>query len=213
MILLFATSCVLLLNYIVVKSIGMGSTAEVPSMLLSLIPFIILIITSFSLTQEFSNKTDKIIFTGIFSRNEIMISKLASFIFTSIVLVIFYEVICIICSTFNPRLLLNNLYVFILYTFTLGSFILLVSTITSNFIITGIIGYVLYFDLILVLLNQALVSNRSEMLKQVIENLPFYIANTGFYMVNYTAHQAIIMAGFGVLSLGLACGIINGKNM
>ncbi len=207
----------LLISLLVVICILFLSCAKgkttIPSMLLSLIPYIILVIYSFSLTQEFANKTDKIIFTGIFSRNEIMISKLISFIVTSIICFIFYEIISIVCHTFNSKILFNDLYVFLIYAFTLGSFILLVSVITSDFILTGIIGYVLYFDLILVLLNQALASSRNEMLKNVIQNSPFYIANTGFYAVNYTGHQSIIMISCGVLFSGVACVIINRKNM
>jgi ABC-2 type transport system permease protein len=207
MISLFVVICILFL------SCAKGKITTIPSMLVNLIPYIILVIYSFSLTQEFANKTDKIIFTGIFSRNEIMISKLTSFIFTSIICFIFYEIISIVCTTFNSKILFNDLYVFIIYAFTLGSFILLVSVITSNFILTGIVGYVLYFDLILVLLNQALASSRNEALKHIILNLPFYIANTGFYAGNYTGHQSIIMIGCGVLFLGTACVIVNRKNM
>ncbi len=207
MISLFVVACILFL------SCSKGGMATIPIMLLQLIPYIILVIYSFSLTQEFTNKTDKMIFTGIFSRNEIMISKLISFIFTSIICFTFYEIISIVCSTFNSKMLINNLYVFLIYTFTLGSFILLVSVMTFNFILTGIVGYVLYFDLILILLNQALESSRNEALKHIILNLPFYIANTGFYAGNYTGHQSIIMIGCGVLFLGTACVVINRKNM
>lgn len=207
MISLFSLTCILFLSCI--KS----GISRMPSMLLGIIPYIILVVYSFSLTQEFTNKTDKIIFTGIFSRNEIVISKLVSFIITSIICFVFYEIIAIICNTFNSNILLNNLWTFFLYSFTLGSFILLVSVITSNFIITGIVGYVLYFDLILELFNQALSSNRSIILKSVIRSLPFYIANTGLLAGNYTVNQSIIMIIYGMLFLGAACVIINRKNM
>ena len=207
MISLFALTCILFLCF------GKGRMVTIPSILLQLISFILLVIYSVSLTQEFENKTDKIIFTGIFSRNEIMVSKLISFIVTSIICFIFYEILSIICNTFNSNIFFNELNVFFLYAFTLGSFILLVSVITPNAILTGIIGYVMYFDLILALLNQALESSRSEMLKCVILNLPFYIVNTGFQIGNYTVHQSIIMVGWGILFLASACVIINRKDM
>ncbi|MFT5873130.1 MAG: ABC-2 type transport system permease protein [Clostridium sp.] len=204
---LFALTCILFLSF------GKGGMTTIPLMLLQLISFILLVIYSVSLTQEFENKTDKIIFAGIFSRNEIMVSKIISFIVTSIICFIFYEIVSIICNTFNSNIFFNELNVFFLYAFTLGSFILLISAITPNAILTGIIGYVMYFDLILALLNQALVSSRNEMLKCVILNSPFYIANTGFYIGNYTACQSIIMISCGILFLGSACVIINRKNM
>lgn len=207
MIFLFVVICISVLNSIKSK------ITDIPITFLALIPYVILVIYSFSLTQEFTNKTDKMIFTGIFSRNEIMTSKLISFIFTSIICFVVYGIVSIACGTFNSKILFDNFYVFLIYAFTLGSFILLVSVITSNFIVTGIVGYVLYFDLILVLLNQALSSSRNEALKCVIRNLPFYIANTGFRIGNYTMHQFIIMISSGVLFFIAACVIINRKNM
>lgn len=203
----------LVLNSILFLSLIKGKAASIPVILLILIPYITLVVFSFSLTQEFANKTDKIIFTGIFSRNEIMISKLISFIVVSVVCFIAYESISIICGTFNLSLMLGILQAFILYAFTLGTFILMVSAVTSNFIVTGIVGYVLYFDLILVLLNQALDSSKNEMLKLIIKNIPFYIANTGFYAASYTAQQSIIMLCSGILFFSAACVIINRKSM
>lgn len=190
-----------------------GTVKAVPSMLLQIIPYVFLVIFSFSLTQEFANKTDKMIFTGIFTRNEIMLSKLISFMYYSLTCFIFYEAISAICDTFDTKIIFKSLGAFFIYTFALGSFILLVSVMTSNFIITGIVSYVLYFDLILVLLNQALCSSKNQVLKQIIAALPFYIANTGFYSQNYTLHQSVIMLGSGFLFFTLACVIINRKNM
>lgn len=190
-----------------------GKIKDVPPTIFMLVPYIILVISSFSLTQEFADKTDKMIFTGIFSRNEIMVSKLISFIFTSVICFMFYEIASLVLNTFDSKMLLDNFCLFVIYAFTLGSFILMVSAITSNFIITGIVGYVLYFDLILALLNQALSSGRSEAAKHIIRDLPFYIANTGFMLGKYTLNQSIIMLGSGVIFLGAACAIINIKNM
>lgn len=125
----------------------------------------------------------------------------------------FYEILSIACNTFNSKMLLNNLYVFIVYAFTLGTFELLISVFTSNFLLVGIIGYVLYFDLMLALLNQALGSGRSEAVKHVIRSLPFYIANTGFYSGGYTTNQSVIMICCGVLFLIAACAVINRKDI
>ncbi|WP_434297247.1 ABC transporter permease [Clostridium sporogenes] len=209
MVSLLSMICFLFLSGILLKQ----KITTIPEILLNIIPYFILASYSLSLTQEFANKTDKIVFTGIFSRNEIMISKLINFIVTCIICFVCYEITSIICNTFNLGILFNNLQTFIIYAFTLGSFILLVSVITSNFIITGIVGYVFYFDLILTLFKQALCSNRSEVLKKIIENSPFYIANTGFYIGKYTTHQSLIMISSGVIFLVAACVIINRKNM
>lgn len=71
LICLFAVACILFL--ICAK----GEVQAMPKMMLQIISYILLVIFSFSLTQEFSNKTDKMIFTGVFSRIEIMLSKLS----------------------------------------------------------------------------------------------------------------------------------------
>ncbi len=185
----------------------------IPQIVLKLNSFIILIFSSYSLTQEFSNRTDKIIFTGIFKRTEIMFSKWISFIVITTICFVFYEVISVMCNTFESRFLINNFITFIIYTFTISSFILLVSVITSNFIVTGITCYMLHFDLILVLFNNALGSDGNELIKEIIRNSPFYIANTGFNKGMYTVTEGIIMIGFGIIFFVLACVIMNRKNI
>lgn len=179
----------------------------------SFLPYIILVTLSISLTKEFENKTDKTIFTGIFTRTEIIISKLMSFVVTGLLCCAFYIAISIIFSGFSFKGAANSFMTFIIYTFDLGSLTLLVSVITSNSIITGIIIYVLHFDLSLALLGQAIAATKSLVAKRVIENLPFFIANTGFKAGVYTFHQAFIMIFCGVLALTATFVIINNKNI
>lgn len=200
-------------SYFLIKTLQESELSMVPMTFLQLVPYIILVICSFSLTQEFTNRTDKVVFTGIFTRNEIVFSKLISFLTTSLICYVWYELLNWIVCGVKAELLLVNLGTFLIYAFALGSFILLVSVISSNFIVTGIATYVLYFDLILAIFKQALESDRSEAVKQIIVNLPFYIANTGFSIGTYTAKETIIMLMCGSLFLTVACVIINRKNM
>lgn len=203
----------LLSYYVVIFFTSESHLSIISQIFLQTIPYIILVLSSVSLTQEFSNKTDKMIFTGIFSREEIIISKLVSIIFISAIGLVFYELTEVLGRTFEIEALFTHLCTFLIYSFTIGSFILMISTITSNFIITGVIGYVLYFDLILVLFSQALESKRSEVLTKVIEQLPFYTANTGFFAGYYTLYQSIIMIGSGLLFFVSTCVIINKKSL
>jgi ABC-2 type transport system permease protein len=207
---------ILLLLLIVDKSIDVSFVA------LKFIPYICLASFCFSLTQEFANKTDRIIFTGVFSRNEIIFSKLFSFCMIVLINFIFYEIVTVIFGIYsgqsaseflNIKTLGNNLYVFLIYAFTLGSFILLVSACTANGIFTGIITYVLYFDLILTLLAQALSSNGNEMIKCAIANSPFYNANMGFYSLSYNLNQSMVMIVSGCIFITITCVIINKKNI
>ena len=207
---------ILLLILIIDKS------TDISYVVITVIPYIWLISFCFSLTQEFENKTDRIIFTGIFSRSEIIISKLLSFCMMALVYFIFYEIVAVIFSIYggqgtsnllNIKTLGNNLYAFLIYAFTIGSFILMVSACTANGIFTGIITYVLYFDLILILQTQALWSSKNETLKCVIRNSPFYNANMGFYHLKYNLNQSMVMLISGSIFLIATCIIINKKNI
>lgn len=207
---------ILFLCFIIDKSI------DISNIVLRTVPYMILGNGCFCLTQEFSNKTDKIIFTGVFKRYEIMISKLFNSFITSLIYCIFFQVILILYNLFMNHdisqfigfsALINNLCVFFIYTFTLSSFMLLVSAVTSNSIFTGIITYVFYFDLIIALLSQVLESSSNKMMTILIEKLPFYIAGTGFNNLNYTFNQSIVMIVSGCIFFIIACAIINRKSI
>lgn len=212
--LIFTVSMSILSYFLTKQLLANSSVSEIPIFILRFISYILLVICSFSLTSEFANKTDKMIFTGIFSRNEIIISKLISFICASLICFTVYEISCAVCGTFSIKLFLNSLCVFLAYSFTLGSFLLFISTITSNFLVTGIIGYVLYFDLMLALLNQALASNSvSQTSKSIIKSIPFYVANTGFLNGSYSIQNLLVMFISGIIFLTGACVIINKKEI
>lgn len=207
---------ILFLCFIIDKSI------DISNIVLVTVPYMILGNGCFCLTQEFTNKTDKIIFTGVFKRYEIMISKLFNFFITSLIYFMFFQIVSILYNLFmNQNIsqlitfttVINNLYVFFIYTFTLGSFTLLVSVATSNSIFTGIITYIFYFDLIIALLSNVVESSGNKMVTIIIENLPFYIAVTGFNNLNYTFNQSIVMIVNGCIFFVIACAIINRKNI
>ena len=213
---------VVILIPIILLFLIIDKSTYISFVVLTTIPYIWLISFCFSLAQEFENKTDRIIFTGIFSRSEIIISKLISFCMMALVYFIFYEIVAVIFSIYggqgtsnllNIKTLGNNLYVFLIYAFTIGSFILLVSACTANGIFTGIITYVLYFDLSLALQTQALLLSKNETLKCFIRNAPFYNANIGFYHLKYNFNQSMVMLISGSIFLMATCIIINKKNM
>ena len=123
------------------------------------IPYLLIISSCFVLTHEFSSHTDKIIFTGIYSRMEIIISKLSYIVIASLVLYFLYMLVYFLqgvkADTLELNSVLTSFLAFLLYGLTLGSFILFISIITKNGIITGVITYVLFFDLVYTILSQA----------------------------------------------------------
>ncbi|WP_160672016.1 ABC transporter permease [Clostridium sp. C8-1-8] len=200
-----------LMYFITVNLAKTGDSRDIPRNFLMLIPYLILVLSSYSLNQEFSNHTDKVIFTGVFTRNEVLLSKLLSLIFTSLVSFIFYEVLEIITGSFEVKLIIPHLLTFIIYSFGISSFTLMISAMTSNFIVTGVIGYVLYFDLILALFSNALESTNNEIIRKIVLELPFYIASTGFIRGNYSLHQGLVMIMWSLLFFVISCVIINKK--
>lgn len=201
---------------------GINKSIDSSRIVLSTIPYLVLANGCFCLTQDFTNKTDKIIFTGVFRRWEILLSKLISLFFISLSYIVFYEIVLVLYNLYIDKDIsslisfigiLNNIYAVLIYTFTLGSFILMVSVYTKNFIFTGLITYGLYFDLILVVFSIVLESNYGQVLKNTIRNSPFYILNTGFSNLKYTFNQSLIMGISGIIFLALACVIINKKNI
>jgi ABC-2 type transport system permease protein len=136
-----------------------------------------------------------------------------SFIAAGFVCYAVYVLTSMVFGGFTFKGAANSLIAFIIYTFTLGSFTLLVSSIASNGIITGLVVYVTHFDLVLALLGQALASTKSVFIKTIIENSSFYIANTGFKAGAYNLQQSIIMIFFGMVALMAAFAIINRRNM
>lgn len=203
---------------IILSSFMANRSTDVASMTRGLISYLVLIYGSFLMAQEFSNKTDKMIFTGIFSRTEIIVSKMAGLVATTLLFFVACETVAFVSNAhmgvnMNAEMLLNDLHVFLLYAFNLGSFMMLVSSITCNAMSTGLITYVLHFDLILVLLSQALESGKSDMVKCIIRNLPFYMANTGFHVQKYSLSESMIMLASGCAYFALTCFIINRKNM
>ena len=211
----------IILGFLLVETEGLilflnypkNSIKATASTFLAFLPYIILVTLSISLTREFEYKTDKTIFTGILTRTEIIISKLMSFAATGFLCYVFYIIVSIIFGGFSFEGAVNSFITFIIYTFALGSLTLLVSAITSNGIITGMVIYVLHFDLSLALLGQAMESTKSLFVKSIIENLPFFIVNTGFKAGVYTFQQGFIMIVYGVLALLATFVIINKKNI
>lgn len=201
---------------------GINKSIDSSRIVLSTIPYLILANGCFCLTQDFSNKTDRIIFTGVFKKWEILVSKLISLFFIGLSYIVFYEIVLVlynlyinkdISSIISFSGILNNIYTVLIYTFTLGSFMLMVSVCIKNTIFTGIITYVCFFNLTLVVFSQILSSNKGEVLKSIIRNSPFYILNTGFNSFKYSFNQSVIMVISGIIFLALACVIINRKNI
>ncbi len=172
---------------------------EVPSNFLGSIPYIILLSSFYVLGIEFQAKTDKIIFSCSYTKNEIMFSKLICIVVKSFIIGIFYIIINYainlylgtnLNSIFSINQILNFFINLTIYSVMITSCIFLITLLTGNGKITGVIIYILFFDLIHTLLSQALNSSSiSKSTAFLIENSPFYTANLGLVTNNYSFVQ------------------------
>lgn len=158
------------------------------------------------------------IFTGIYTRTEIIIAKMIKILSTCLAIFLLYEILSFgIAVYYGLNISLHNsfqsLLVFLTYGYMIGSFEFLVSSISLSGIASGVITYLCFFDIMNVLLSNALSSHISEILKSVIRNSIFYIANTGFYSQTYTIKEFLILFISASIILILSCVIFKRKNL
>ncbi|MDQ0555979.1 ABC-2 type transport system permease protein [Paeniclostridium ghonii] len=202
-----------MLIIITVCFINNGNIAETLS--LNIIPYFVLSNGCFVTASEFTNNTDKIIFTGIYNRKDILISKLSYLIISSIISLILAISSLYITSFFidisrlNSTFIMSALKVTLLYTFTVGSFMILVSIISRSSIFTGIITYILFFDLTFTILGSIVGGTKDKLILNLIQFNPLYLSELGFTVFHYNLNQSISMFISGIFFFALACFILD----
>lgn len=218
--LIFTITIFLNISYILSIDIEISN---IPQKFKTFIPCIFLFNTFSILGCEFENNTDKIIFSGVFKRYEILLSKMFSMIIKGIIIWLSYVLLNVIINVFivqdiNFTLtgidLLKSLLVIIIYSFTIGSIIFLISILTSNSKLSGLVVYILFFDLMSVLINNAIQSNSLNVnVKYLMKNSPFYIANAGVTGNGYSLVQSIILLVTGIFCLYITIILLNKKHI
>jgi ABC-2 type transport system permease protein len=203
--------------------LGGKTLKDSPGIFYSYITYGILIASCFSLGQEFEHKTDRIIFTGIFTRTQVIISKLIRILVICLAFFMVYEVFSqgirmyydgtYISLTNELGNVAHDLLIFLLYGFMIGSFILFVSAVSFSGRVSGIVTYVCFFDLAQTLFSNALGSHGRELMKSIIRNLPLYIANTGFNIHQYTLRESMVLIISGAILLIATCIIMEKRSL
>lgn len=200
---------------IIITVYFMDNGNGVELLLLNLIPYFVLLNGYFVTASEFTNNTDKIIFTGIYNRKDILISKLSYLIISSIISLILAISSLYIASFFinvsglNSTFIMSALKVTILYTFTVGSFMILVSIISRSSIFTAILTYILFFDLTFNILGTIVMGTKNKLILNLIQFNPLYLSKLGFIELNYNLSQNISMFISGIFFFALACFILD----
>lgn len=198
----------------------MENNIEVASMELNkFLPYVLLFSTFLSLGSEFENNTDRIIFSASFSRNEVIVSKLVGIIIKGIIISIIYIIFSVLWNliysvNFELKYYVNFIITFIVYSFTIGTVNIFISIITGSSKVTGIVIYILFFDLMNALLANALISKKlSQDLKWIILNSPLYAANKGVVLGVYSFWQFTFMILLGLILMTISTLILKRKDI
>lgn len=199
------------------------NVSEIPGNFSRLLPYIILISSFYVLGVEFQDKTDKIIFSSAYTRNEILISKLVYIVIKALIAGSAYIIINFainlylgipVSDIFSIKQILDIFLAIILYSVMITSCIFLITLLTGNGKITGVMIYVLFFDLTTTLLAQALNSSSiSRSVAYVIGNSPFYVANGGLINSYYSFIQVIAILVLSAVCFALSFILLNRRSI
>lgn len=184
--------------------------------------FCMLLLFSRILGGEFEYKTSKYIFTSSLTRLQVMIVKLITIVGLSLLLCFIYNLTVLVIQIFNTeeivlsQLLMNINYSilhFLLYGLCLGTFILLISTITFSSVFSFLITYVFYGGMIQSLILLVGEKHRNEIIRELVQNTPFYIATYGFHNQSYTNYEMVLLLVSSILTFIIACLIIEKRDL
>ncbi|PFJ06666.1 hypothetical protein COD67_04010 [Bacillus cereus] len=159
------------------------------------------------LSSEFSYGTSKNIFTGAFTRIEIINIKTFALLLYSITLAIVN-----ICIGIAGQLIVHSdiiiyqslidllklVFIYWLYFFSVLAFSLLVSSISLNRLYTIIISYAAF--IFIGELAAQVTSRDNSKLKDIIENVPFYVVTNGFSSLHYSINSVIYIVIFSIFT-------------
>lgn len=172
---------------------------------LLLTQFYLIFLACTYISSEFHMGTSKSIFTGVFSRIEIVNIKTISIMLISLALgginwtiglileVVLYDGVTI-TSALNDLLMVIVIY--FLYFIGVLAFSLFVSSISLSRIITILFGYGTFIFIGEIAVQ---ITNRSESLRIAIEKIPFYVITSGFNSLYYNGESIIIILLFSTI--------------
>lgn len=178
------------------------TVAKTKITLLYLFPLFMGVCFTQILSKEFENKTYKVLFTGYISRKQVVIYKLLTLFELSIILAVVYQIMLNISILADGRIfslymffkgVISSIPVYLMYTFMVASFAMLLVTITEKFSISFIITYICFNDFLKILLNIVGQKSRNIILSSVMENMPFTVTAGGFSVQYYTGVQYITL--------------------
>ncbi|WP_064530581.1 ABC transporter permease, partial [Clostridium saccharobutylicum] len=185
--------------------------------MMSLIPMLMIIYFSHVLTNDFENKTYKTIFTGGITRVQVLISKYITLLAISILLCFIYKIFLCIAQvieigSFNLDLK-SSIPIFILYATSIGSFAMLIMSVTLNFKFTFMITFVLFNDFVSNFINIIAKELKVGVIQRIVENVPFKLATNGFQMQSYSTNEIYAILVSSIIFFSVASFIIAKRDL
>lgn len=172
----------------------------------------LIFLASTYITSDFNSGTSRSLYTGVYSRAQVINVKTMFLLVISIILAILNVVIGIVLQaiivaefSFSEIFMdgIKLILIYALYFFSVLSFSLFISSIFLNSLYTIVINYAA-FVFVGELAAQA-TQRGSIALKNLIEAFPFYVITNGFNSLHYSMFSVFIIIIFSLLmySLGL----------
>lgn len=172
------------------------------------------------ITSDFNLGTSRSLFTGVYSRAQIINSKTIFLMIFSIILGIVNVIIGIVLQviiiseiSFSEIFMdaIKIILIYGLYFFSVLSFTLFISSIFLNRLYTIVINYVAF--IFVAELAAQTIQRDSIALKNLIETLPFYLVTNGFNHLNYSIVAASILIAFSLLMYGMGLVIFRKRDL
>lgn len=195
-------------NMILVKTKGV---------MLSIGPLFMISLFSYVLSSDFENKTYKILFTGAFSRIQVMFCKIIVVLEVGLLFCTLYQLLLILSGfistnslyvTISFKDLVNSIIVFEVYAFTLGAFALLITSITLKFSLTFIITYICFNDFISNFILVIAKNINIVFLKSIMNYVPFGVASYGFHRQSYSSIEILFLFSSSIIFFVIAAIIV-----
>lgn len=185
----------------------------------SIATIVLFIYSAKTLGDEFDFKTSTQIFTSKVSRVKMIFAKLLSILTIGVILALANTVVSSIFKVaLNQSLTLNvlindlwvNLYIYLIYSFVVGSFTLIISSICLTSI-SGIIGSIGAFMLGPSVIS--LISSKAPSLDWITNRIPFYAADRMISSRVYGTYEVISLIVSGIIFITISCIIISKKDL
>lgn len=191
--------------------------------IVSSLPVFLMFIASEILSKDYKYNTYKYVYTGSFSRREILLLKLVTMITIAVICATVGSILLIIVSIYMQhknmdfqeiiKVVLNLQIVFSVYTLVVTCTSFLILVITKNYVFTVFITYITFFDLFTPLILNGINKIENNILKSALKNIPYLYVSSGARQLYYSSDKVYIMLFFSIIVIGITIYIFEKKDL